>query len=209
MAVNQSSVQVLAVRVSLKKRFFQVSTQTVLGFSLVLGSYRGAIAEGIFPPLQQWNFDPNQQTLNITTHSLAQPKYFILREPNRVVIDVLDTSWDEGTVRQSYGGNVSQVRVAQLSEGITRFVLDWSGQTPPTDQQIQLRSLPQADGSVLWQLALGAGNGNFFPNNPPTQMSNLTGGVVFDTTFPPALLPPPVASSVTVPPPPIPSNLRK
>lgn len=189
-------------------------------FALLWGTAGQAIAQGIFPPLQAWGFDPHQQILSITTHNLAQPKYFLLREPDRLVVDVLDTSWTEGTVRQSYGGNVSQIRIAQLSEGVTRFVLDWSGQ-PPHGQDIQWRSQPQGNGSILWQLSMGGNelhSTNVAPNAVnPTQNLPLTdhtsnplaGRVVFDKTFPPALLPPVTDSTVFVAPPPNSDNVRK
>lgn len=159
---------------------------------------RMAIAETIFPPLQQWSFDPQQQTLSIQVHALASPSYFVLKEPTRIVVDVTDTSWGNGSVAQSYGGSVSQIRVAQFSEGITRFVLDLSG-NPPTKNSLQFRSFPQPNESVIWQLNLG--NNIASTSNPPVLDSNMQ--------FPPALLPPPFRSSVTISPPPIPSNLRK
>ncbi|NJN73276.1 MAG: AMIN domain-containing protein [Limnothrix sp. RL_2_0] len=132
-------------------------------------------------------------------HALASPSYFVLQEPTRIVVDVADTSWGNGSIAKSYTGAVSQIRVAQFSEGITRFVLDWSGNLPAKNS-LQLRSFPQANDSVLWQLNLG--------NSIATTASNTT---VFNGNmqFPPALLPPPFQGSVTIAPPPIPNNLRK
>lgn len=167
----------------------------VLGINLVSGV---AIAETIFPPLQQWTFDPQQQTFKIQVHALASPGYFVLTEPTRIVVDVADTSWSDGSIAKSYAGAVSQIRVAQFSEGITRFVLDVSG-NPPTKNTLQFRSFPQPNGSVIWQLDLG--NSIAATNNTTVFTGNIQ--------FPPALLPPPFQSSVTIAPPPIPNNLRK
>lgn len=158
-----------------------------------------AIADTIFPPLQQWTFDPQQQTLSIQVHALATPSYFVLKEPTRIVVDVADTSWGKGSLAESYAGSVSQIRVAQFSEGITRFVLDWSGD-PPAKNSLQFRSFPQSDNSVIWQLNLG-GNIASASTAPLLNSNNMQ--------FPPALLPPPFQSSVTIAPPPIPRNVRK
>jgi hypothetical protein len=160
-----------------------------------------AIAETIFPPLQQWTFDPQQQTLNIQVHPLASPSYFVLQDPTRIVIDVADTSWGNGSIARSYPGTVSQIRVAQFSEGITRFVLDLSG-NPPAPNTLQFRSFPQPNNSVIWQLNLG---------NSIAASGNTANTTVFNGNmqFPPALLAPPFQGSVTIAPPPIPNNLRK
>ncbi|MGB2925101.1 MAG: AMIN domain-containing protein [Limnothrix sp.] len=157
-----------------------------------------AIAEDIFPPLQQWHFDQQQQTLDIKVHALASPRYFVLKEPTRIVVDVTDTSWQAGSISRSYSGLVPQIRIAQFSDGVTRFVLDWAGNTIPNGS-LPLRSFPQPDGSVLWRLELG----NNLIATPTNNISNS------NTGFPPALLPPPFRTSVTVSPPPISDNLRK
>lgn len=168
----------------------------VLGINMLSGV---AIAETVFPPLQEWTFDPQQQTLNLQVHALASPSYFVLKEPTRIVVDVADTSWGNGSTAKSYGGAVSQIRVAQFSEGITRFVLDVSG-NPPAKNALQFRSFPQPNGSVIWQLNLG---------NTLTATSGTASVFSGNIQFPPALLPPPFQGSVTIAPPPIPNNLRK
>lgn len=184
------------------------------GLPLVIwGWSHGAIAEtvaSIHPLLQQWTFNDTQQVLQLTTHSTALPKYFVLREPDRVVVDVLDTSWTAGTVIQRYNGDVSQIRIAQFTDGITRFVLDWQGTTPP--QPAPFQSFPQPDGTTLWQLTLNAAMVNTVNNTSPAIALSSTPNtsptavrpnpLTIPQGFPPALLPPPVRTPVTVADPP-------
>lgn len=161
-----------------------------------LGTQGQAIAEGTqqeYPPLQEWSFDGSQQILSLTTHAAAIPQYFLLKEPTRIVLDVPETSWAAGTVTQNYGGTISQIRIAQFTEGTTRFVLTWAGQNPPSNP-LPLRSFPQSNGAVVWQLSLGQA---IAPTaNPPRNTTS--------PNFPPALLPPPLQTSVTIATPPNP-----
>jgi hypothetical protein len=177
-------------------------TQRVLVFIALAGAWFGqaeqAIADDIYPPLQQWSFDGAKQTLSLTVHQTALPRYFILKEPNRIVLDVVDTSWPAGTISQTLSGNVSQIRISQLQAGTTRFVLDWAEQKP-LPETLQLTSLTQSDGSVIWRLDLETATmtSELSPLPQPEQ-----GGKIISGDFPPALLAPNVQRSVTIDPPP-------
>lgn len=185
-----------------------------LGFSsgaLPMGSWsgQGAIAEitvapATFPVLEQWQFQPETQTLEFQASGLAQPSYFTLQAPSRVVIDVKGMSWEQGSIQRSYRGQITQIRVAEFRPGITRFVLESANpEARLNGDRFQLRSMPGDNKQTLWQLSLGQ---SVIPTvsqpDPETNINKSAG-------YPPALLPPVIRESVTVPPPPIPSNLQE
>ncbi|WP_171971753.1 AMIN domain-containing protein [[Limnothrix rosea] IAM M-220] len=160
----------------------------------------GAIAETLFPVIQGWTFSQQEQSLAFQTHAGAQPSFFVLREPSRIVVDVQGASWEKGTVTQPFRGKISQIRVAEFTEGVTRFVLETSNpNTVINTTTLKLRSFPTDDGDTLWQLSLGNTSNANALNSTTNHHQN----------FPPALLPPVIRGSVTVPSPPIPDNLRK
>ncbi|AFY39706.1 hypothetical protein Lepto7376_3509 [[Leptolyngbya] sp. PCC 7376] len=162
---------------------------------------RWAIAETEFPVLGQWHFKSDVQTLEFQTVTTAEPSYFLLREPSRVVIDIQGARWDEGSVSQSYNGKISQIRIAEFTEGVTRFVLETSDPNESLNtKNLKLRSFPTESGETLWKLSFG--------DSPVAQNNNdSTENNAFQ--YPPALLPPVIPGSVIVAPPPIPDNLRK
>ena len=177
-----------------------------IGTVLVMGMVApGAIAEEVFPVLEQWQFQPQSQTLVFQTNNAAQPQFFTLREPSRVVVDINGMGWEQGSIERFYGGNITRIRVAEFTAGVTRFVMETADPNGTLNGELfKLRSQPQANGMTLWQLSLG--NSGNTPRN-----SNSVENVDVDDveTYPPALLPPMIRESVTVPPPPIPDNLRK
>ena len=161
----------------------------------------GAIAETVFPELQGWTFSEQEQSLAFQTDTTAQPSVFVLREPSRIVIDIKGTSWPDGTVTRSYSGKIGGIRLAEFTEGVTRFVLEASEPSATLNAAaFRLRSFPTDGGATLWQLNLGSTG--ISSVNATTSTNN-------NSSFPPVLLPPATRGSVTVPSPPIPNNLRK
>ena len=159
----------------------------------------------VFPVLEEWQFQPQSQTLKFETTSNAQPKFFVLREPSRVVVDITGMSWAEGSIKETYSGQISQIRVAEFTAGVTRFVLETSDPAMNLNGDLfKLRSAPGENKKTLWQLSLRGDVGTLSPTTSDTDTN-----VNSDDIYPPALLPPVIRDSVTVPPPPIPDNLRK
>jgi hypothetical protein len=109
-----------------------------IGGAATLATVHSAIA----PPAQanealQWSFDPAQQQLLITIPNGASPRYFLLAEPPRIVVDVPGTvgNWVED---QAYAGAVRHIRVGQSQPGVTRIVMELSPQVVFAPGQVEV-----------------------------------------------------------------------
>lgn len=148
----------------------------------------GAIAQESTFEIKQWQFNPRTQILTVPIPPSIVPTYFTLDDPPRMIIDVPNSRWTKPTQTKSYSGIVSQVRIGQFQEDVTRFVLNWTGTKPLQEHRFKLFSSKQADGLVRWQ----------FGHNQDTSPIQGSGAI-----YPPALLPPPLpASDIDIPPPP-------
>ncbi len=175
--------------------------------------------------LTNWQFDPSLNQLEVTVDEGTTPRYFLLTQPPRIVLDLPDTELGSVETQQSYTGLVRQIRVSRFQAGVTRIVMDLSPEVVLTPQQVQLQ---QVGGDALqgrplegvrWvlrplisgvQTAAPEGStlppANFFgsdragvvsvpPLNPTSTGSNLPTG-----TLPPARFSPNSNVSVSVPP---------
>lgn len=92
--------------------------------------------------LQSWQFDPSQNRLTFTTDSSIQPQAKLLSNPNRLVVELPDTSWLQSAesplpTHQAGSDGVQQVRLEQ-STAQTRLILELSPDYAIAPQQIQV-----------------------------------------------------------------------
>lgn len=162
----------------------------VMGLSLGHGPRAIANVPAELPPLQSWDFDPQQQQLRLQTSAVAVPQYSRLSDPPRLIIDLTNTTWPTATLTQTYTGPIQQLRIGQFTDSTTRIVLTWA-ETLPSAWSPAFRRIPQADGSVIWAFEFQGAIASTPAQNTP-----------FVVTFPPALLPPAIAVPIQVPAPP-------
>ncbi|MEA5552317.1 AMIN domain-containing protein [Anabaena cylindrica UHCC 0172] len=75
--------------------------------------------------LNQWQFNPKTQQLEITLSSTTIPEYFYLPQPPRLVVDLPNTQLGNIDTQKNYtGGKIQKIRVSQFSSNITRIVID-------------------------------------------------------------------------------------
>lgn len=91
--------------------------------------------------LEKWRFDPAANQLEITLKEGTTPRFFLLSEPLRIVLDLPNTTLGNVETQQSYSGAVRQIRVAQFQPDITRIVLELSPDVMLTTEQVQLRAV--------------------------------------------------------------------
>jgi len=101
--------------------------------------------------LTNWEFDPATNQLEITLDEGTMPRYFLLSQPPRIVIDLPNTKLGRVQTQKTYSTSVLQIRVAQLPRGVTRIVLDLSPQVVLSPEQVQL-ILPPASKGNRWVL---------------------------------------------------------
>jgi AMIN domain len=96
------------------------------------------------PPLAQlnnWEFNPKTQQLEISLSATATPKYFYLVQPPRLVLDLPNTKLGKVLTQKDYSGAIQRIRISQLNENVTRIVLDLAPGMQLQPNQVQLQPL--------------------------------------------------------------------
>jgi len=171
---------------------------TALGVDLP-GDLRGvgAIAASA-AELSTWQFNPDRQQLEILLPNGTTPRYFLLAQPARIVLDLPDVQAGAASGEQTYSGAVRRVRVAQFEPGLTRIVLELNPDVILAPEQVELTSGETlASGETRWTLRplLAAGE----PTQPPADLA----------AIPPAPAPPPEPPPIPAPPSPEPASLPR
>lgn len=105
--------------------------------------------------LSSWNFDPDTRQLEITVpQGGTTPRYFLLAQPARIVLDLPDTQLGSVPEQQTYSGAVRQIRVGQFQPNLVRIVIELAPDTVLASEQVELRQVDGADsaGSDRWVL---------------------------------------------------------
>ena len=89
--------------------------------------------------LEDWRFSPEGSQLEISLSAPSRPQYFYLSQPPRIVIDLPDTKLGYVPTQQNYNGAVERIRVSQLSEDVTRIVMDLAPGTSFNRSRVQLQ----------------------------------------------------------------------
>jgi len=120
-----------------------------------------AIAHAEAANLSAWNFDSTANQLEITVKQGVTPRYFLMAQPARIIVDLPDTSVGAVKAQQSYTGSIRQIRVSQFQPGLTRIVMEVSPTVSLAPGQVQLQKVGNTAASnqsrwVLRPLIAGA-----------------------------------------------------
>lgn len=96
-------------------------------------------------PPTQWNFDPAANKLEITVKEGTTPRYFMMAQPARIVVDLPGTSVGAGDTQKSFSGAVREVRISQHQPGVARIVMTISPDVSLAPGQVQLQKVGKAD----------------------------------------------------------------
>ncbi len=80
------------------------------------------------------------------------PRYFLMAQPARIVLDLPDTQVGDVKMQESYGGAVRQVRVSQFQPGMTRIVMELSPDVTLAPAQAKLEKVKGQPGGDRWVL---------------------------------------------------------
>jgi len=123
---------------------------------VMLGLGVGAIALSPLPvqanSLTRWAYDPTANQLEVQVEQETQPRYFLMAQPARIVLDFPDTAVGEVQSHQTYDGAVRQVRVSQFQPGLTRIVLELSPDATLAPGQVKLQKVEAKSGGSRWVL---------------------------------------------------------
>jgi len=155
--------------------------------------------------LTTWRFNPDRQQLEVLLPSGATPRYFLLAQPARIVLDLPAVDIGAISTEQTYGGAVQRVRVAQFEPGLARIVLELAPSAVLAPGQVELTAVETlASGATRWTLRplfVDEGDGNgAIAAIPPTVSSAPTETTpapsLIESSVPPALetMPPPTVA---------------
>lgn len=112
----------------------------------------------IAAPLENWRFDPNTNQLEVTVPAGITPRYSLLAQPTRIVLDLPETQIGTVDPRGTYSGAVREVRVSQFQPNVARIVLELAPNIVLSNPQAQLQQVKDsaqtrsASQNVRWTL---------------------------------------------------------
>ncbi|NET38516.1 MAG: AMIN domain-containing protein [Cyanothece sp. SIO1E1] len=104
-----------------------------------------------------WRFNESAEELEVSLPAGVKPRYFILAEPARIVLDLPGTDIGPAEVVKTYSGSVRHIRIAQFQPGLTRIVMELAPDAVLAPGQVQLQNVEDendasASDSELWIL---------------------------------------------------------
>jgi uncharacterized membrane protein len=155
--------------------------------------------------LDTWQFDPNTNQLEVILPEGVQPRYFLVAEPTRIVIDLPNVQVGLIPTEGNYEGSIRQIRVAQFQPDLTRMVIQLAPDIQLTPGQVNLVSTGTVAGGVRWVLQpLIAGAGTVPVAGNPVPASSVPENLRTATAPIPTMQPQPAPEAAVVPP--TPSN---
>lgn len=134
---------------------YQVSTVSLIGIMTIVAVVSGRTSAQA-ALLANWRFDPAANQLEVTLQDKTTPRYFLLAQPARIVLDLPNTQLGKVATQHNYSGAVRQIRVSQFEKGVTRIVLELSPEVVLAPGQVQLqRAQPQRTQGDRWLLRPG------------------------------------------------------
>lgn len=104
-------------------------------------------------PLTNWRFDPNINQLEVTVPPGITPRYSLLAQPTRIVLDLPNTQIGSVDPRGSYPGAVREIRVSQFQPNVARIVLELAPNAVLSNPQAQLQQVKDSDQTIdRWTL---------------------------------------------------------
>ncbi|NJR50360.1 MAG: AMIN domain-containing protein [Leptolyngbyaceae cyanobacterium CSU_1_3] len=103
-------------------------------------------------PLRNWQYDPAANQLEVTVKGGVTPRYFLMAQPARIILDLPETEVGDVQTQKTFDGAVRQVRVSQYQPGLTRIVLELSPDTVLAREQAQLKQVGGDKASQRWVL---------------------------------------------------------
>lgn len=173
-----------------------------------------AIAPAEAATLTNWQFDPNTRELQVTVPEGVTPRYFLLAEPPRIVLDLPNTQIGTVPEQQMFNGAVRQIRVGQFQPGLTRIVIELVADAEFAPGQVELRQEGDrwilrpllTDGAALPDVATAPAQPTptqpapVQPSQPEVEASDAETTEVIPETVPPestAIAPPPAPQPET------------
>jgi len=119
--------------------------------------------------LRQWQYDPLETELELTLDGEITPRYWVLENPLRIVVELPNTEIQGLTEQNSYSGSVQQISLERSSSEQTLLILYLSPGVKLAPESVAIATSPTADGlskTVIRPLIM-PGNSTVGMNLPP------------------------------------------
>jgi hypothetical protein len=104
-------------------------------------------------PLEEFQYNPQADQLSFVLPDGVTPRYFLMAQPARIVVDIPDTQIGDLPMEQTFSGAVKRVEVTQVQPQLARVILEMSPQAVFARGQVSLQNVgdaaPQKDRWVL------------------------------------------------------------
>ncbi|MBD2036334.1 AMIN domain-containing protein [Leptolyngbya sp. FACHB-321] len=117
----------------------QLLLGTIVALSTIVGD--AVLCSVQAASLTNWSFDPTVNQLEITVKDGTTPRYFLMAQPARIVVDLPDTAIGNVSAQKTYAGPVRQIRVSQFEPGLTRIVMEISPGVSLAPGQVELQKV--------------------------------------------------------------------
>lgn len=95
-------------------------------------------------PLEQFRYDAASNQLTFVLPDGVEPRYFLMAQPARIVVDIPDTQVEDLPVEQTFSGAVRRIEVSQVQPQLARVVLEMSPQAVFARGQVSLQNVGDA-----------------------------------------------------------------
>ncbi|HLO46819.1 MAG TPA: AMIN domain-containing protein, partial [Kamptonema sp.] len=140
--------------------------------------------------LTNWQFDPGTNQLEVMLPDGITPKFSLLNEPTRIVVDLPNTEVATDTTQLYREGTVRSVSLSQFQPAIARIVIDFAPGVVLTPEQVQLQRIGLENRWVLRPLVSGT-------ETPLSQGNQATGAMGSPTAQPRGDRPPTAVPQTT------------
>ncbi|MFM7424906.1 MAG: AMIN domain-containing protein, partial [Elainella sp.] len=165
---------------------------TTTGLASLTAIVAGAVAPSPAAALENWQFNADTQQLVISLPKGVTPRYHLVAEPARIVLDLPHT--EVGAAQQIYRGAIQQIRAAQFQPDLARIVLQLSPEAVLAPGQVELQPLASdpADPIQRWALRpllVGAPSQNHTAATPESLGMSVQPALLTADSAPPVVQP--------------------
>jgi AMIN domain len=111
-------------------------------------------------PIENWQFDPQANQLSFVLPDGIKPRYFIMAQPARIVVDIPNAQLGDLPLEQEFAGDVKRISISQLQPQLMRVILEMSPKAVFGRGQVKLDNvgdfgLPSKDRWVITPVLQG------------------------------------------------------
>jgi len=124
----------------------------VRSIALLVGCI-GVGSSAIAAPLNNWQFDPTTNQLEIFLEASVVPSYYLETNPPRITIDLPNTELGAVPTQQNYPGAIRRIFLSESrASDTTQIAIELSPEIALSPQHIQLQKFEAASGTNRWVL---------------------------------------------------------